>query len=83
MLWRIERKKVIKLERQLEEWQNRLLEKANVRPLYKPPPQPVKPVERPPIGITEKRAWAKRQQTDNIPTAEEILGAAERATKAS
>jgi hypothetical protein len=80
MLWRLERRETIRLRAELKEWQNRLMEKANVRPLYKPEPKPVEQPPRPPIGITGKREYLAQQRgVDNEPTAETILEAAERA----
>jgi hypothetical protein len=70
---------VVRLKAELQEWQNRAMEKHNVRPLYKPEPKPTIPAARPPVGITAKREYmANQNKIDNEPSAEAILAVAER-----
>lgn len=79
-LWKQERRANARLRRELIEWQNKLLEREKIRPLFQPPPKPIEQVERPPIGPTAKRLHlAQHQGVKNEPTAEDILAQAARA----
>jgi hypothetical protein len=78
-LWQRERRDNARLRREVVEWQNKLLAKVNVTPLFTPPPKPVEQVERPPVGLTAKKAYVKAHAGPNaVPTTEDILLAAER-----
>lgn len=81
------RVEVSRLKRELVEWQNRVLTQAHIKPFpipgEIPKPTPT-PINRPPIGISDKRAQMARNeqsQPNNNPTAEQILGAAARVAK--
>lgn len=67
-----------RLRAELLEWQNKTLQQAHISPLFTPPPKPIGPVARPPVGPTAKAAYLAEQQTspNTVPTAEEILAAA-------
>lgn len=76
-LYQRERRDNARLQRELREWQGKLLQKVNVSPLFTPPPKPVELVRQPPIGMTAKKAYlAANPDPNHIPTAEEILAAA-------
>lgn len=71
---------IASLKRDLLEWQNRVLAQANIKPLPNPfavvPPKPeTKPVSRPPVGQSAKKAYlAEQAGGQNAPTAEQVLG---------
>lgn len=76
-LWQESRRENCRLRLELREWQGKLLQKVNVTPLFTPPPKPVEPVRRPPIGMTDKRRYlAETPEPNHVPTAEEILASA-------
>lgn len=77
-----ERRETARLRRELLEWQNKVLQQARMQPLFTPPPKPVEQPERPPIGATAKKLHlAQKQNINDVPTAEQILEAAERAAR--
>lgn len=79
-LWQQERRANAQLRRELLEWQNRVLEQARMRPLFQPPPRPSVPTEMPPIGLAAKTRYLRGiENTNNDPSAEQILEAASRA----
>jgi len=79
-LWKSERRANARLRRELLEWQQKVLQQAKVTPLFQPPPKPVESVPRPPIGQTAKNQYlAQHAPPTNVPTAEDILLAAEKA----
>lgn len=68
------------LKRELREWQDKFLQKVNTSPLFTPPPKPVEQIDRPPIGATAKKAYLAAHASPNeVPSAEQILAAAEKA----
>lgn len=77
-----ERKENHRLRLELREWQNRYLLSKGAPPLFQPP-QRVESVTPPPIGISDKRRQLASVPSNEPPTAEQILAAAERAKAAS
>jgi len=79
-LWKSERRANARLRRELLEWQQKVLAQAGIKPLFQPPPKPIQPVPRPPIGQTAKNLHlAKTTAPNDVPTSEDILAAAEKA----
>jgi hypothetical protein len=79
-LWRQERASNCRLKRELIEWQNKVLHQARIPLLFEPKPKPVQQIDRPPVGMMAKREYLTRNNGSNgVPSAEEILEAAERA----
>lgn len=78
-----ERRANIRLRRERDEWRDKFLAKLNVTPLFTPPPKPVEPIERPPVGLVEKREYLARHKVNSsaVPSAEELLAMAERAQR--
>lgn len=74
-----ERKENIRLRLELLEWKNRTLEGARIRPLFQPPPKPIEQSPRPPVGLADKKRQLAERQSDIVPSAEDILLAAENA----
>lgn len=78
-LWKQERRANARLRRELLEWQNATLSQARLPKLFQPPPKPVESIRRPPIGLTDKLSYmAEQRGSHGVPTAEDILAAAER-----
>jgi len=78
-LWRQERRENARLRRELMEWQGKLLQKANLTPLFTQPPK-IEPIKQPPIGQSAKRTYlVENAPPNNSPSAEDILQAAQRA----
>lgn len=77
-LWQRERKENTRLRRELFEWQGKVLQLKGITPLFTPPPKPIESVPAPPVGLAAKRAQLAKEH-NSIPSAEDILAAANRA----
>src|SRR5689334_5753306 len=73
-----EQAEVARLRVELLEWQNKVLSKVGVTPLFQPPPKPIEPQELPPVGLRAKQLALAKDAPNRVPTAEEILSAASR-----
>lgn len=77
-----EQSEVARLNSELQKWQDRWLQAKGAAPIHNPLPQ-AEPIERPVIGISDKRRRLASVPNNDLPTAEDILAAAEKAKAAS